>query len=109
MRYYPHSGGQQETWAVEQTIGAFDAGDRFEQILDDVTARDIPYLVERHGEPVAAVVPIEVYEQWKRTRAAFFDHMRAVSARANVGPDEGEALVAEAIDAVRAADHARRH
>lgn len=93
---------------MERTIGAFDARRRFGRVLNEVVARGDRYIVERHGAPVAAVVPIEVYEQWKRARQAFFDQMREVSARANVRPEESEALVAEAIAAVRTDDHAHR-
>src|SRR5436190_771346 len=34
-------------------------------------------LVERHGEPVAAVVPIEVYQQWKQARGELYARVRA--------------------------------
>jgi hypothetical protein len=60
-------------------------------------------VIEKNGEPVAAVVPIELYEQWKRRREAFFEHMRQVAERANVPEDEAQALIEEAITAVRAA------
>jgi prevent-host-death family protein len=59
-------------------------------------------VVEKNGEPVAAVVPIELYEQWKRRREAFFEHMRQVAERANMPEDEAQALIEEAIAAVRA-------
>ena len=59
-------------------------------------------MVEYHGEPVAAVVPIELYQQWKQRREAFFEKMRATAERANLPEDEAAALVAEAIAAVRA-------
>lgn len=49
------------------------------------------------------MVPIEVYEQWKRGRAAFFDQARAAAERANLTAEEADALAAEAVAAVRAA------
>jgi antitoxin (DNA-binding transcriptional repressor) of toxin-antitoxin stability system len=67
-----------------------------------VTTRGNIFVVERHGEAVAAVVPIEVYQQWKRTRSAFFARLRAASQAANLSPDEAERLAAEAVAAARA-------
>ena len=93
---------------MEKKVAAFDARRQFGKVLNEVAAHGDRYVVERHGEPVAAIVPIEVYEQWKRARQAFFDQMREVSARANMDPEEGAALVAEAVAAVRAVEYAHR-
>lgn len=87
---------------MEKTIGAFEARRQFGKILQEVTARNDKYVIERHGEPVAALVPIAVYEQMKRERTAFFERARAIAAEVNLSPEEAEALVAEAIAAVRA-------
>ena len=59
-------------------------------------------VVERHGEPIAAVVPVHVYEQWKRRREAFFAKMRAVSEQASLSPEEAQRIAAESVQAVRA-------
>ena len=59
------------------------------------------FVVERHEEPVAAVVPTEVYEQWKEARGAFFARVRAASERADLPSDDAEALADEAVGAVR--------
>lgn len=67
-----------------------------------MATRDDRIVVERHGEPIAAVVPIGVYEQWKRARSEFFANARASAARLNLSPEEADALVDEAIAAVRA-------
>ena len=90
-----------ETAAMEKTVGAFEARRQFGQILKDVSARDESYVIEYHGEPVAAVVPIELYTKWKQRRDAFFEHMRATAARANLSPEEADKLIEEAIQAVR--------
>jgi prevent-host-death family protein len=86
---------------MEKTIGAFEARRSFGEILQDVAARGDKYVVERHGKAVAAVVPIEVYEQWKRARGEFFRRLRGLSETANLPPEEAERLAAEAIRAVR--------
>jgi len=91
---------------MERTIGAFDARRQFGKVLNDVVARGDRYVVERHGEPVAAVVPIELYEQWKRSRDAFFARMAEMAKTADMGDDEAMALALEGQKAVRA-EHRR--
>jgi len=86
---------------MEKVIGAFEARRNFGRILQDVAAKGDKVVVERHGEPIAAVVPIGVYEQWKRQREAFFDRMERIAQRANLSPEEGDRLVDEAIEKVR--------
>ncbi|MFN8499295.1 MAG: type II toxin-antitoxin system Phd/YefM family antitoxin [Anaerolineae bacterium] len=87
---------------MEKKVGAFEARRQFGSILQNVVADRDRYVIERHGQPVAAVVPIEVYEQWKKQRQAFFDQIRAIAEEANVPEDEANELVNEAIQAVRA-------
>ena len=55
-------------------------------------------VVERHGEAIAAVVPMSVYRQWQQQRAAFFDQMRAIAERVDLTPEqaEAEAMAADA-------------
>ena len=86
---------------MEKTIGAFEARRSFGKILQEVTARGDKFVVERHGEAVAAVVPIEVYKQWKRARSEFFARLRAASQAANLSPEAAERLAAEAVEATR--------
>lgn len=85
---------------VEKTIKAFDARRQFGKILQEVALGD-RYVVERHGKAVAAVVPIEVYRQWKEARNAFFDKLRTVSERTNLSPEEADMVVDQAVKAVR--------
>ncbi len=91
---------------MEKTIGAFEARRKFGKFLQDVASRGDKIIVERHGEPVAAVVPIELYNQWKRERQRFFDQMREVSQRANLTEEEALQIVTEAQQAVRS-EHSR--
>lgn len=86
---------------MEKTIGAFEVRRQFGRMLNDILGHGDRYVVERHGEPVAVVVPISVYEQWKRAREAFFDQMEAAAGRANLGDEAAAALVDEAIAARR--------
>jgi prevent-host-death family protein len=86
---------------MEKNIGAVDARRGFGRLLQNVIARRDRYVVERHGEPVAAVVPIEVYEQWKRAREELFDRWREAAERASLSPAEADALADEAVHAAR--------
>jgi len=87
---------------MEKTIAAASARRQFGKVLDDVVAKGDDYVVERHGEQVAAVVPIHVYKQLKRSREEFFELLRAGAERANLSPEEADKLAEEAVRAVRA-------
>ncbi len=86
---------------MEKTIGAFAVRRQLGKVLQEVVAKGDRYVVERHGEPIAAVVPIEVYDQWKKARDDFFDRLRVISQKANVTPEEADKLAKEAVRQVR--------
>lgn len=89
------------TAVANNTIGAFEARRKFGNILRKVEIKGESFVVERHGEAVAAVVPFRVYKQWKLAREAFFEKMRLVSQRANVPEDKAEKIVDKATAAIR--------
>lgn len=84
-----------------KTVAAFEARRTFGKLLDDVQVQGEQVLIERRGAPVAALVPVMVYRQWQQQRQAFFDQMRAVSARANLAEQQADELAAEAVRAAR--------
>ena len=86
---------------MEKTIGAFAVRRQLGKVLQEVVAKGDRYVVERHGEPIAAVVPIEVYVHWKKARDDFFDRLRVISQKANVTPEEADKLAKEAVRQVR--------
>ncbi len=86
---------------TEQGITSFEVRRKFGRVLQEVLAKGRKFIVERHGEPIAVIVPIETYQQWKQTRSAFFTAIRSTSERANLAPDEADTLVAEAVKTVR--------
>jgi prevent-host-death family protein len=93
---------------MEKKIGAFEARRQFGQLIQDVATKGTFYIVERHGQPVAAVVPLQVVEKWRRDRERFFDQLHEIQQRANLSEEEATALVAEAVAAVRAEEAAHR-
>jgi len=87
---------------MEKRLGISEARKQFASIIDQVKYKGENYVIIRRGEPAAAVVPIEVYEQWKAERQQLFETIRTVQA-ANVGADPQEVMeaVLEAQQAVR--------
>lgn len=87
---------------MRKKMTAVRARGRLGQILDEVYYRGDHYIIERSGKAMAAVVPVEEFEQWLREREAFFglvDEMRAANVR--VPPKEIERDVAAAVRAAR--------
>ncbi|CAN5434312.1 hypothetical protein BH10CHL1_BH10CHL1_35320 [soil metagenome] len=87
---------------MEKTINAFEIRRSFGKIVQDVLTRGDKFIVERHGSPVAVVVPIEVYEQWKRSRERFFEALSLAQENANLTEEESAALLEQAVKTIRA-------
>lgn len=87
--------------AMEKSVGALDARRQLGKILDDVSGNGDHYIVNLHGEPVAALVPIALYQRWKRRREAFFDTLDEMATTADLTSAEADALADEAVRAAR--------
>lgn len=87
---------------MERRLGVTEARKELARIIDDVKYKGENYVIVRRGEPAAAVVPIDVYYQWKREREELFDVIREIQA-ANAGADPDQVMreVLEAQQAVR--------
>ena len=90
---------------MERSVSAYDARRQFGSLLNDVDARSERVIVTRHGEPIAALVPIAVYEQWKRRRERFFQMIDDIQKHASMTQEEADELIAEALEATRPAAH----
>ena len=86
---------------VEKEMGVTEAREEFSSIIKDVQYRSGAYVIKRHGEKAAAVVPVQVYLDWKKQRKGFFDQIREIQGRAELSPTKASQLAAEAIEAVR--------
>lgn len=87
---------------MEKTINALKARQNLGQILEEVYYKGDHYIVERAGKPMAAVVPIGQYMQWKERRESFFAMIDEARERnSGVAPEVIEAEVAEAVVEVR--------
>ena len=87
---------------MEKTVNALKARQNLGAILEEVYYKGDQYIVERAGKPMAAVVPMSQYLQWKKQRERFFAAIDEVRERnAGATPEEIEAEVAEAVREVR--------
>lgn len=90
---------------MERIIEASNSHLTIGEVITDVVANGDQIIIERDGEPVAAVVPVALYQQWQRAkkeaRKEFFDMMRLAAERANMSPEEADALAAEAVQWAR--------
>ncbi len=74
---------------MERKLGVTEAREKFKDIVDQVQYRGDTYVISKHGKPAAAVVPVEVYENWKQERQAFFAALREIqSVNADVDPEQ---------------------
>jgi prevent-host-death family protein len=83
--------------AVERRMSAWEARRQFGKVLKDVSRDNSSVVVESHGEEVAAIVPIDVYRNYRRHRSAFFETLRAAQRNANLTEEEADRLVREAM------------
>ena len=85
---------------MRKTVSAVRARSKLGQMLEEVYYRGDQYVIERAGKPMAAVVPVEQYEQWRRERDAFFELVEELRSR-NADVEAGE--VEEDVAAARRA------
>ncbi len=87
---------------MERKLGITEARAKFADLVEQVQYQGSTYIISRHGKPAAAVVPIQVYESWKRERKALFDAIRQIQeANKDADPEQVMRDVLEAQQAVR--------
>jgi prevent-host-death family protein len=87
---------------MESVVGLTQAREKLSEIVESVQYNNDAYIISRHGRPAAAVVPVEVYESWKRQRKELFAlirHFQEASGPAD--PDEVLQEVVAAQQAIR--------
>jgi prevent-host-death family protein len=88
---------------MEKVTNSSDLRSNLSLVLDDVQFNQDSYVIERKGRPAAVIVPLNVYDNWKRSRERFFDMARQIQvANKDADPDEVMRDVLEAQQAVRA-------
>lgn len=82
---------------MRKTVTAVRARGKLGQMLEEVYYRGDHYIIERAGKPMAAVVPVEQYEQWRGEREAFFSLVDEIRSRnANATPEQVQEDVGKA-------------
>ncbi len=87
---------------MEKVLGVTQARAELSTLVEQVQHQGDTYIINRHGKPAAAIVPIQVYEEWKRQRNEFFEFIRQAQQQADLEPQEAEQIAAEAVKAARA-------
>jgi prevent-host-death family protein len=94
---------------MAKRISAKDARSKFSDLLGTVNYGGEEVIVERSGRPVAAVIPVPVYERLVAERQTRFEVIERVRSRApKASLDEIEADVRQAVAKVRSRRAARR-
>lgn len=89
---------------MQQEIGVTEARSRFAELVDQVRYRGDTVVLIKSGKPAAALVPIEVLEQWRRERVTRYQVVEEIRAQnADLGMSEQELMdfVNEAVKKVR--------
>jgi prevent-host-death family protein len=86
---------------MEKNLGVTEAREKFSEIIEKVQYQGDAFVISRHGKQAAAVVPITVYENWKRQREEYFAAVRKLQEQINLDPAEADRIALEAQQAVR--------
>lgn len=87
---------------MEKEIGVTKARLMIREIIDEVQYQGDKYVISRHGKPAAAIVPMEVYDNWKQQRQRLLELIQKVhDANPDAEPDEVMADALAAQQAVR--------
>jgi prevent-host-death family protein len=88
---------------MEKVTNSSELRSNLSLVLDEVQFNQDSYVIERKGRAAAVIVPLTVYENWKRSRERFFETIRRVQeVNQDADPDEVMRDVLEAQQAVRA-------
>ncbi len=87
---------------MEQRLSITEARKQLANIVDRVRYKGENYIIVRHGQEAAVVVPMDVYRRWKMEREELFEVIREVhAANPNADPDQVMREVLEAQQSVR--------
>lgn len=94
---------------MERRVSIQQARQQFPTLVQAAFYRGDRALISRHGKPMAALIPIDEYERWKKRREEAFTAFRQVwEANRNVRPPQVERDVEEEIREVRRRRRVRR-
>ena len=83
-------------------ISAQQARQRLGEVMDEVRLKGGRYIVERGNRPMVAMIPIEEYDAWEKSREKFYKRVRQIRKRnQDADSDVLEREIKEAISAAR--------
>ncbi len=83
---------------MEKIINALKVRQNLGTLLNEVLLKNDQFIIERNGKPMAAVIPVWQFKQWKEKRKTFFrmiDQVRRKNRKVNQKTIENE--ITEAI------------
>jgi prevent-host-death family protein len=105
----PHNLEKKEQGEVEmeKTVGAYEARRKFGQLLEEAFYNKDAFIVERAGRPMAAIVSIDEYHQWRElAKGQIFQMLEEVWSRNRtqtepITPEEIQDEVDQALETLR--------
>ena len=82
---------------MEKKIGLAQARKEFSKVINDVQYQGESYIISRHGEEAAAVVPLQVYQNWIEGHEKFFNSIREIQSASNFDQQQAKKLAEEAV------------
>ena len=82
---------------MEKKIGLAQARKEFSKVINDVQYQGEFYIISRHGEEAAAVVPLQVYQNWIEGRENFFNSIREIQSASNLNQQQAKKLAEESV------------
>jgi prevent-host-death family protein len=87
---------------MAKRVGAREARSKFSELIGSVRFGSEEVIVERSGKPMAAMIPIDMYERLIAERRARFEVLERVRSRLpDIPPEEIDKDVSEAVSRVR--------
>ncbi|MGB2954760.1 MAG: type II toxin-antitoxin system Phd/YefM family antitoxin [Anaerolineales bacterium] len=82
---------------MEKKIGLAQARKEFSKVINAVQYQGESFIISRHGEEAAAVVPLQVYQNWIEGREIFFNSIREIQSASNLDQQQAKKLAEEAV------------
>jgi prevent-host-death family protein len=90
---------------MEKIINALKVRQNLGTLLNEVLLKNDQFIIERNGKPMAAVIPVWQFKQWKEKRKAFFRMIDQVQQRNKSASQKTiESEITEAIASAKKAE-----
>lgn len=83
------------------TVSAFTIRRNLGKYLDLAGYKQVSTIIEKNGEPLAAIVPISVLDESEQRRKDFFDAIRTIQTSINLSPEAADEQANQLVEIVR--------